>query len=31
MELFIWANGGGNKKVEKFRNELRKIRHIEGA
>ncbi len=31
MELSIWANGGGNEKVEKFRNELREIRRIEGA
>jgi len=31
MERFIRANGGGNKKVEKFKNELKEIRHIEGA
>ena len=31
LELSIRANGGGNKKVEKFRNELEEIRHIEGA
>jgi hypothetical protein len=31
MELSVRANGGGNKKVEEFRNGLRKIRRIESA